>query len=136
MATHIQSDSDVSLTSLVNGIVSDAQELMRQQLALFQAEIKEDMRKTTEASSALGAGLAVTLVGSILLCFTLVYLLYWAFYPQVELWVWFAVVGGLVTGTGLGLLYMAWVKFHSFNPLPDKTAQALKENLEWKTTPR
>jgi len=136
MATHIQSDSDVSLTSLVNGIVNDAQELMRQQLALFQTEIKEDLRKTTEASSALGAGLAVTLVGSILLCFTLVYLLHWAFYPQVELWVWFAVVGGLVTGIGAGLIWWSMAKFHSFNPLPDKTAQALKENLEWKTTPR
>ena len=136
MATNVQSDSDVSLTSLVNGIVNDAQELMKQQLALFQAEIKEDMRKTTEASSAMGAGLAVTLVGSILLCFTLVYLLHWAFYPRVELWVWFAVVGAVVTGVGGGLIWWAWAKFHSFNPLPDKTAQALKENLEWKTTPR
>jgi len=135
MATHVQSDSDVSLTSLVNGIVNDAQELMKQQLALFQAEIKEDMRKTTEASSAMGAGAAVALVGSILLCFTLVHLLHWAF-PDVALWVWFAVVGGTVTGLGGGLIWWAWVQFHSFNPLPDKTAQALKENLEWKTTPR
>jgi len=135
MATHIQSDSDVSLTSLVTGIVGDAQELMRQQLALFQTEIKEDLRKTTEAGSALGVGLAVTLVGSILLCFTLVYLLAWAF-PQADLWVWFAVVGGVVTAVGAGLTWWAMAKFHSFNPLPDKTAQSIKENLEWKTTPR
>jgi len=135
MATQVQSDTDVSLTSLVSGIVSDAQDLMKQQLALFQAEVKEDMRKTSEAAASLGAGLAVTLVGSILLCFTLVYLLSWAF-PQAPVWVWYAVVGGVVTGLGLGLIRVAWVKFHSFNPLPDKTAQALKENLEWKTTPR
>jgi len=135
MATQVQSDTDVSLTSLVSGIVSDAQDLMKQQLALFQAEVKEDMRKTSEAAASLGAGLAVTLVGSILLCFTLAYLLHWAF-PQAPLWVWCAVVGGVVTGLGLGLIRVAWVKFHSFNPLPDKTAQALKENLEWKTTPR
>jgi F0F1-type ATP synthase assembly protein I len=135
MATNVHSDSDVSLTSLVSGIVGDAQELMKQQFALFQAEVKEDMRKTAEASSALGIGMAVALVGSILLCFTLVYLLNWAF-PTAPLWVWFAVVGGVVTAVGAGLIYTAYVKFHSFNPLPDKTAQALKENLEWKTTPR
>lgn len=135
MATNVQSDSDVSLTSLVSGIVNDAQELMKQQFALFQAEVKEDMKKSVAASGALGVGMAVTLVGSILLCFTLVYLLIWAF-PTTPAWVWFAVVGGVVTGIGVGLLYGGYAKFQSFNPLPDKTAQALKENLEWKTTPR
>jgi hypothetical protein len=44
MATNVHSDTDVSLTSLVNGIVNDAQELMKQQFALFQAEVKEDMQ--------------------------------------------------------------------------------------------
>jgi len=135
MATHVQSETDVSLTSLVSGIVSDAQELMKQQLALFQAEVKEDMRKTGEAASSLAIGGVVALLGSIVLCFALVHLLIWAF-PQTPEWVWYAVVGGVVTGTGLGLVWLAWAKFRSFNPLPDKTAQALKENLEWKTTPR
>jgi len=135
MPTQVQSETDVSLTSLVSGIVGDAQELMKQQLALFQAEVKEDLRKTSEAAASLGAGLAVTLVGSIVFCFALVHLLIWAF-PQAPAWVWYAVVSGVVTGVGLGLVRVAWVKFHSFNPLPDKTAQALKENLEWKTTPR
>jgi len=135
MATNVQSDHDVSLTSLVTGIVNDAQELMKQQFALFQAEVKEDMRKTGEAGTALGVGAAVTLVGSILLCFMLVHLLYWAF-PNVQLWVWFAVVGGAVTLVGAGLIFAALAKFRSFNPLPDKTVKALEENLEWKTTPR
>lgn len=135
MATQVQSETDVSLTSLVSGIVNDAQELMKQQMALFQAEVKEDMRKTSEAAVSLAAGAVVALVGAIVLCFALVYLLNWAF-PETPLWVWYAVVGGVVTGTGLGLVLVAWVKFRSFNPLPDKTAQALKENLEWKTTPR
>jgi len=135
MATQVQSGSDVSVTSLVSGIVTDAQELMKQQFALFQAEVKEDMRKTGEASTALGVGMAVTLVGSILLCFMLVHLLHWAF-PNTQLWVWFAVVGGVVTAVGAGLVYAAIAKFRSFNPLPDKTVKALEENLEWKTTPR
>jgi len=135
MATNVQSDHDVSLTSLVTGIVGDAQELMKQQFALFQAEIKEDTRKTAEASTAMGVGMAVTLVGSILLCFMVVHLLAWAF-PDVAMWVWYAVVGGVVTGAGIGLAYAAYAKFQSFNPLPDKTAQAFEENLEWKTKPR
>jgi len=135
MATNVQSGSDVSVTALVSGIVGDAQELMKQQFALFKAEVKEDMRKTTEATTSLVIGLTATLIGSIVLSFALAHLLHWA-WPNVALWVWYAVVGGLVTAVGAGLSMAAYQKFRSFNPLPDKTAAALEENLEWKTKPR
>jgi len=135
MATQVQSGSDVSVTSLVSGIVSDAQELMKQQLALFKAEVKEDLRKTTEATASMVSGVVATLVGSIVLCFAVAHLLSWA-WPDVHIWVWYAVVGGAVTAVGAGLTFAAIQKFRSFNPLPDETAQALKENLEWKTKPR
>jgi hypothetical protein len=135
MATQVQSGSDISVTSLVSGIVGDAQELMKQQFALFKAEVKEDMRKTTEATTSLVIGLTATLVGSIVLSFAAAHLLSWA-WPAVHIWVWYAVVGGVVTAVGAGLAFAAYQKFRSFNPLPDETAQALKENLEWKTKPR
>jgi len=135
MATNVQSGSDVSVTSLVSGIVNDAQELMKQQFALFKAEVKEDMRKTSEATTSLAVGLTATLVGTIVLCFAVAHLLRWA-WPNVDIWVWYAVVGGVVTAVGAGLAFAAYQKFRSFNPLPDETAQALKENLEWKTKPR
>jgi uncharacterized BrkB/YihY/UPF0761 family membrane protein len=135
MAANVQSGSDVSVTSLVGGIIHDAQELMKQQFALFKAEVKEDMRKTTEATASMVAGLTATVVGSIVLCFAVAHLLHWA-WPDVNLWVWYAAVGGVVTAVGAGLAFAAYQKFRSFNPLPDETAQALKENLEWKTKPR
>jgi len=135
MATNVQSGSDASVTSLVSGIVNDAQELMKQQFALFKAEVKEDMRKTSEATTSLVIGLTATLVGTIVLSFAAAHLLQWA-WPDVHIWVWYAVVGGVVTAVGAGLAFAAYQKFRSFNPLPDETAQALKENLEWKTKPR
>jgi F0F1-type ATP synthase assembly protein I len=135
MATNVQSESDVSVTSLVGGIVNDAQELMKQQLALFKAEVREDMRKTSEASVSLALGLGATLVGSIVLSFAVAHLLSWAF-PTVPLGVWYVVIGGVVTAVGAGLTCSAYQKFRSFNPLPDETAKALEENLEWKTKPR
>jgi hypothetical protein len=135
MATQVQSGSDISVTTLVSGIVGDAQELMKQQMALFTAEVKEDMRKTVEATASMVIGLTATLVGSIVLCFAVAHLLHWA-WPGADIWVWYAVVGGVVTAVGAGLAFAAYQKFRSFNPLPDETAQALKENLEWKTKPR
>ena len=46
MATDLHTEPGVSVTSLLRGIVSDAQDLIQQQLALFRAEIKDDFRKT------------------------------------------------------------------------------------------
>lgn len=135
MATDLRNSSDNSVTSLVKGIVDDAQELLKQQFTLLKVEVRQDLRQTGEAVFSLVLGLVVLFIGTILLSVALVHLLYWAF-PTVPLWVWFLVVGGLITGAGLGLGYFGLQRFRSFNPLPDQTLKGLEENLEWKTKPR
>jgi hypothetical protein len=127
--THITSEA--SVTSLVRGIVNDAQELFRQQLALFKAEFREDMRKTREAALSLVVGVGIAFFGVFLLLFALVYLLSWA--GELPLWASFAIFGGIVLAVGLGLIYVGKKRFESFNPLPDQSAQALRENVQWIT---
>jgi hypothetical protein len=124
-----------SMTELVTGIVHDAQELTRQQFAMFQAEIKHDLAKTKEAVLAMALGGGVALLGVILLCFMLVHLLYWAM-PAVPLWAWFGIVGGVLVIVGSGLIYAGRRTFDTFNPLPDESAQAMRENIQWITTPK
>jgi protein-S-isoprenylcysteine O-methyltransferase Ste14 len=134
MASELQTGSDNgTLTSLLTGIVNDAQELFKQQLALFKTEVQEDMRKTREAAASLALGAVVALLGVVLLCFMLVHLLHEVTNPQWPLWACFGLVGVVVVVIGAGLLAWAYNRFKSFNPLPDKTAAALQENLEWKT---
>lgn len=120
------------MTTLVRGIVDDAQELVKQQFALFKAEVREDSRKTQEASTLLGIGGLLAFVGLLVLVFGVAHLLHWAM-PTTELWVWYLVVGGVVTVAGAALAFAGYEKFRSFNPLPDKTAKALTENLTWPT---
>jgi len=135
MATNLQEPgSDVSLTSTVAGIIGDFQELVKQQLALFKAEVAADFRKTREASATLAAGVVALLFGSGLLCLMVVYLLGWLV-PTMPLWVCYLIVGGAIFVLGGILTGVGWHQFHSFNPLPDQTVEALKENLEWKTKP-
>jgi protein-S-isoprenylcysteine O-methyltransferase Ste14 len=134
MANDLQTSPEHgSLTSLLTGIVNDAQELFKQQLALFKTEVQEDMRKTREAATSLALGAVVALIGVILLCFMLVHLLHAVTDPQWPLWACYGTVGGAVVVIGAVLLGLAYARFKSFNPLPDKTAAALQENLEWKT---
>jgi len=121
--------------SLVRGIVDDAQHLMKQQLALFQAEVKEDLRKTKEAVMSMAAGVALAAVGGILLCVMLVHLLHWAFPDTLPLWSCYLIVGGVLAALGGGLAYAGVRRMASFNPLPDESVQALKENIQWIAKP-
>jgi hypothetical protein len=135
MANDLQSppESEQNLTTLVTGILNDAQELFRQQINLVREEVKEDFRKTKEAVTPMAIGLWFVLVGTLLLSVTLALLLELTGLPQ---WACFAIVGGVVALVGGGLIYAGKKMFDSFNPLPDKSAEALKENLEWMTKPK
>jgi len=134
MADNLQTSSEPSVTALVTGIINDGQELLKQQLTLFKAEVRDDLQKTKEASTSLALGGLVLLVGGILLCLMLVYLLHelagW------RLWSSYALVGGVIAVIGGVLTVRGVQQFKSFNPLPDQTAEGLKENLQWTTKPR
>jgi len=141
MATDVQHRNDAahgddaSLTGLVKGIIDDVQALTKQQFALLKQEVKEDLGKTAQAGTLLGIGVVALLIGVLLLCLTIPLLLNWAF-PTLPLWGAFAIVTGVVLAAGLGLFFVGLKKFQSFNPLPDRTAEALKENLQCLTNPK
>jgi len=123
-------NSTESAASTVAEIIRDAQELVSQQLALFRAEVREDLRKTREAATPMILGAIVGFLGGVLLCLMLVHLLFWV-NPNLTLWGCYAIVGAVLTIVGAVLFFIGKERFSSFNPLPDKTAQSLKENLQW-----
>jgi uncharacterized membrane protein YqjE len=117
-----------SVTPLLTGIVNDIQDLLKQNLALFKVEVREDMRKTKEAAAALGVGVALAAVGGLHLTLMVVFLL--SLIPRIDLWVCFGIVGAVFVGFGLALFLRGKKKLESFNPLPDESAEALKENVQ------
>jgi len=135
MAANLQTGPEPSLTELTTGIIHDFQRLVKQQLDLFKHEVKADVRKTREASTSLGLGMVVLYLGLILVGMGLAHLLFWLA-PDLHLWGSYFIVGGLVCAVGAILGFFGWKQFQSFNPLPDESAEALKENLEWTTKPK
>jgi len=133
MSANLQTEHGVSVTELVTGIIQDAQNLLAQQLALFKQEVREDLEKTRDIALSLALASGLLLVGAILLCLMCVYLLHEL--AALPLWGSYAIVGGILTVAGLVLAYLGRETLRSVNPLPDKTANALEENLEWKTKP-
>jgi uncharacterized membrane protein YqjE len=136
MANEVHTGPEPTLTSLVTGIVTDVQELVKQQLNLFRQEVKDDVRKSKEAAITLGAGIGMLVVSAIFLCLMLVYLLHWAFPTVLQDWICYGIIGGLLFLGGAGLLYAGKRKLASFHPLPDQSVGALRENVRWITNPR
>jgi hypothetical protein len=134
MASNVQSNSGASVGGLVSGIVEDAQELVGQQLRLFKQEVRQDFHQAREAAGILAVAASALTVGAVILGFMLVYLLAWAA-PTLPLWACHGIVGAVITSAGALLAWLGMQKLSTVNPVPEQTAKALEENLEWKTTP-
>ncbi len=135
MATDVRPDRDATVTTLVTGIISDAQTLFAQQMELVKHEIKEDLVKTKEASILFASGVGVGVVGGILLAFMAAYLLSWAV-PNLPLWACFGIAGGVLMAISVILCLAGLSKFNSLNPWQGQSAKALKENVQWLTNPK
>lgn len=122
--------TEPTFSELVTGIVHDVGELFKQQTALIQWEMREDYRKTKEAVFALGLGVGTMILGGLLLVQMVVHLLAWAV-PALAMWGAYAIVGGLLLASGAVLYYLGQERFKAFNPLPDKSVEVMKENMQW-----
>jgi len=141
MATEVQNRSEPSVTTLVSGIVSDLQDLLKQQLQLTRREIEEDLRKAREAASLFVLGAGICFLGAIALCFMVVHLLHWLASHMMDpasfpLWACHGVVGVVLVVLGASLAYAGRQKLQAVNPLDNPATQALEENVKWLTTPK
>jgi hypothetical protein len=136
MATEVHPTTE-STTGLVRGIINDIGDLIRQELRFARTEFRTDLRKSKEAVTVLALGAGTAVLGAFLLSVMLVFLLHWLTLPAgsdpaaIPLWGCFGIVSAIFLATGAALIWMGYRKFESFNPLPDETAQTVKENIEW-----
>jgi hypothetical protein len=126
--------SEPSLSSLVGGIISDFQVLMKQEVALARRELADELRKAKQAAISLAIGVGVLTIGALLLIFMLVFLLNWAV-PAIPLWGAFGIVGGLLVILGGALLVSAKNKAEDIHVVPERTAETMKENVKWIKNP-
>ena len=132
MAPEQIANGSPGITPLITGIVNDAQTLIRQQLTLFQTEIKHELKQTRDASIPLGIGIFVAAHAGITLCIALALFLVYV-WPDCSYAGAFGIVGLLLLIIAAGFLYSAKTQFDAFSPLPEKSVEGLKENIQWKT---
>lgn len=118
-----------SITTLVTGILDDAKTLVKQQVEMVKSEVREDVKSTIQAAQFGGIGLACLVVGA----FSFIHALADLLHEQLHLQMWiswgivglaFLAIGGIAAAVSNRIL-------KTFNPLPDKSFTAIKENLTW-----
>jgi len=120
-----------NVSTLVSGIVDDAQKLLRQQVEMLKSEVKEDFRRSKRAAEFGGMGIVLLTVGFLGLITAFAYYLHEHY--QFSMWASWGITGGIFAVAGGVLAGYSYILLERFNPLPDKTMDALKENLSWKT---
>jgi hypothetical protein len=118
-----------TLAQLVSDLVSDAKQLMRQELALAKHEIHEEVRKTKVALVSLGAGIGIVAIGGLLLIVMLVHLL--NALTGLPLWACYGIVGGVCAIVGVVLLYRGKQQMSQIDMVPQQTVETMKENVRW-----
>jgi hypothetical protein len=123
-----------TVTGLVSGILQDTQELVKQQVALVRAELKADFQRGVRGAHLLASGALLLIPAVALLGNLFVYLLHEL--AGQSLWASYGIVGGAFALLGVVLVAVGVQHFRSFNPLPDQSVEAIKENVRWMTNPK
>jgi hypothetical protein len=122
-----QPDQQPSLGQLVGEIGEDLSKLMRQELVLAKAEIREEATKAGKAGGMLGgaglAGYTAALFGTLAAVFGLSHVMDpgWAALIVTVIW---AVIGAVLFVTGRSRL-------RQVSPKPEQTVETLKEDARW-----
>jgi len=134
---HAAPPEEASMTSLLRGIINDLGDLIRQEIRFARTEIKSDVRKTTRACAVLALGVGAACLGVVLVALMLVHLIHTLSSPagtdtaSIPLWGCYGIVAAVFLVLGAGLGWLGYQTLLKNNPLPDQTAQSVKENVEW-----
>jgi hypothetical protein len=130
MVENLQGTEEPRVTTLVSGIIHDAQDLLQQQMALFKHEVKDNLRKTKEAARSLSLGAALGMTGGLFWAFMLVYAMH-EIWPGLPLFACYGMVGTILVAIGGALLHRGRKRLKSVSALPEQSIETLKENVTW-----
>jgi uncharacterized membrane protein YqjE len=123
-------DADRSISSVLSDIVGNVQQIVRAEVRLAKAEVREEAAKAKRGLMLLGAGAVGFMFAGGFLLLALVYALAtvwpaWAAALVVALGA--AAVGGMIVAAGVSNL-------KSISLAPPRTVSTIQENIEWAKT--
>lgn len=116
-----------SFGEVVGDLLGNAQEVMRGEIRLAKAEIREEISTATKAGAMLAAGVVFGLYAFGMLLFTIV----WALDTFLDLWLSALIVTAVMAVVAGILVLVGRSRLQQVQPKPDETIDSMKENVEW-----
>jgi len=116
-------------SNLLSGIFIDVTKLVAQELELAKLELQADIRRTKAYFALMILGGFIAGMGLLILLVMAAHLLNSG--TKLPLWVCFGIVGGTTLLVGGVLLIVAKIKNSKIDFIPQRSAEAVKEDLEW-----
>lgn len=116
-----------SMAELIRDVIGDVQSIMRSEVQLARVETREEIAKAGRASKLVAVAGVVGLFAAAFALVTIYQALCLVLAPWLSaliICLVLGVIGGAMAAAGMA----QWRKFHS---VPPKTAQTVKENVEW-----
>jgi uncharacterized membrane protein YqjE len=122
-----QAKPDRSITALLSDLASETVLLVRQELALFKAELQEKFGRIGQGATALGAGVFIALSGwSVLLAAAVLGLA-----TVLPAWLAALIIAILALAIGGVLIFIGKSRFDAGSLVPRRTLRSLREDEAW-----
>jgi len=120
-----------SVSDVLQDILRNVQDMVRSEIRLARVEIREEVRRAVSSSVWIGAGTVGALSAWIFLLWALAY----ALATRMPMWA-AALVIAVVMAAAAAVLIMGGIRrVRRIQPIPERTVESVKENLEWMKQP-
>ena len=124
MAEHESS----SVSALIGSVLHDARELIREEIALARAELRDEAAAAQSVGIAFSAAALLAVIAVILLCVAIGGAIAWTF--DAPAWVGYGAVALLLAAAAFFFVSRGRAALANIRMLP-KTTESLRENLAW-----
>jgi hypothetical protein len=119
--------TDRTVADIIQDMVRDIQEIFRSEIRLAKAEVSEKVSHASGAAALFaGAGAAGLLAGMTFVCAVVAFLAMW-----LAIWLAALIVAIVLGASALVLYAAARSRMKEIDPVPEKTIETVKEDVEW-----
>jgi acyl-CoA reductase-like NAD-dependent aldehyde dehydrogenase len=122
---------DRSISDVLQDILRNVQEILRSEMRLAKAEIREEAKQAASSALWVTVGVVVLLSAWMFLLWTAAC----ALAAIMPMWSATVVIAIAIAGAGGALIAIGIRRFTQVKPMPERTIESLKENLEWMKQP-
>jgi hypothetical protein len=120
-------NGDRAFSDVLQDLLGNLQHLVRSEVRLARAEVREEAGLVLWAGMWLGLGVAGAMAAGMLLLWSVVF----GLALVLPMWAATLVTGGVMAGVAFALCVVGRQRLAGIRPGPDRAIESIKEDLEW-----